>query len=99
MPQHDKVSEFLDRLLVGQQLAANTSVNVESEADPKVVGRTAYRLTGPVKALVAQRAGRILEEASDAGGRGRFIGPHRIDGGLYGALGETIIPIMAEAAE
>lgn len=89
---------FLDRVHRSQQVAANY-VQVESEPDPKVVGRTAYRLTGATRAAVALRSARVLEEAERDGGHGEFIGPVPIGGGLYRSLGYTIVSAMTEAAE
>lgn len=88
---------FLERIHASQQVAANAAVQVESEADPKVVGRTGYRLTGATRAVVAVRSARILEEAEQEGGYGEFVGPVPVEGGLYASLGYTVIPVMAAA--
>ena len=89
---------FLERISHGQQVAADY-VRVESEPDENIPGRTRWALNGATKGAVERRMALILEEAADAGGRGRFVGPGKTSEGLYGALGETIIPVMVEAAE
>jgi len=89
---------FLDRVHRSQQVAANY-VQIESEADPKVVGRTAHRLTGSTRSAIALRSARILEEAERDGGYGEFLGPVSIGGGLYRSLGYTIVSAVNEAAE
>lgn len=99
MPLHDPVAAFLDRLIEGQRRASNY-VQIESEADTKVVGRTGYRLIGANRLAVEGKSEEILSEAAERGGWGQFTRAGRIDGGLYGALGETIVPATTmQAAE
>jgi hypothetical protein len=88
---------FLNQLARGQEVASDY-VRVDSESDPRTPGRTAYRLTGATKGAVERKAALILQDAADAGGRGRFLETGRVDG-VYGALGETIVPNAAEAGQ
>lgn len=68
--------------------------HVESEADPKRLGRTGYRITGPTAQVVQDAIDTITATVDaalgGAAGLARFIGPARIDEG-WGALGEVVI--------
>lgn len=89
-------ADALDEILNGfKRLHA---AQVEAEADPRTPGRTAYRITAATRRAVQGAIDARMIEAEDAGGFAKFIGPHPVDGGVFGALGEIIIPQKQAAA-
>lgn len=87
----------LATMLRGQQAALTAckpvETSVECEADPKVPGRTAIRISGATREAV-QAEINFFTRAADANGAPpmflRFIGPARVENG-WGALGEIIV--------
>lgn len=85
-----QISDFLDGLARGQAAVACATAYVEAEADPKLPGRTAYRISGQMRDAVQGAIDARMREAEERGGFAHFIGPHR-DGDGYLALGEVVI--------
>ena len=95
----DTLKETLDGFVKGQEAARKSIVTIEAEADPAKPGRTAYRITGADKRAVEHAIAARMREAEEFGGQAHFIGPARIDGGLYGAIGEVFVAVSQPHAQ
>lgn len=87
----DVVADLISNLRRGQRVALAHRVLVDSEEDPAVPGRTAYRLIGMRAEHVQAKISELMAQTERLGGFANFVGPGRLDDGTYGALGEVVL--------
>ncbi len=78
--------------IASQEAIRKATATVEAERDPRMPGRTAYRITGASRAVVTAAIEARINEAHDRGGFANFIGPHWSSyRRCFVALGESIL--------
>lgn len=87
---------IISDMIRGQEAVRRATATVEWETDPKLPGRTAYRITGATRDVVQGAIDMRMVEAENGNGRSLFIGPNRYDGGWV-ALGEVVLPVKVAA--
>lgn len=81
------LTDFLADFAKGQQAVHDATAWVEFEHDPKVPGRTGYRITGKTADVVQGAIDARHAEAERAGGVAEFLHPRRDKSGKFYSLG------------
>jgi hypothetical protein len=85
--QMTTLDTFLADLVRGQQAVYDATAWVEYEHDPKVPGRTGYRITGKTPEIVQSAIDGRMAQAERTGRMAEFTHPRRGADGQFVSLG------------
>jgi len=91
-----QLADAINDMFRGQEAVRRATAQVEWEKDPRVPGRTAYRITGATRDVVQAAITRQMDFAERTDGNAEFTNPERIETG-WESVGYVLIPQTVSA--